>query len=147
MAAYQTTAVMPTRLPSLFVSHGAPTLALADSPAHHYLGQAAAAWPRPRAIVVVSAHQGNGDRRRPRHATAGDHARFLWLSRSALRARIPGTRSAALAATIATALTTAGLACELETARGYDHGAWIPLLLMYPQRTSRCAGRGVPGRR
>jgi 4,5-DOPA dioxygenase extradiol len=40
----------------LFLSHGAPTLPLEDVAARHFLGGLAATMPRPRAILVVSAH-------------------------------------------------------------------------------------------
>src|SRR5688572_19743510 len=45
-----------TAMPALFISHGAPTLAISDSPARHFLAQLGAQLPRPRAILVVSAH-------------------------------------------------------------------------------------------
>ncbi|MEO1574634.1 MAG: dioxygenase, partial [Pseudomonadota bacterium] len=45
-----------TALPALFVSHGAPTLALTQSPARRFLERLADRLPTPRAIVVVSAH-------------------------------------------------------------------------------------------
>ena len=43
-------------IPSIFVSHGAPTLPLEASPAHDFLSGLGAAIGRPRAILVVSAH-------------------------------------------------------------------------------------------
>ena len=43
-------------MPSLFVSHGAPTIALDISDAHRFLEKMAESVPTPRAILVVSAH-------------------------------------------------------------------------------------------
>jgi aromatic ring-opening dioxygenase catalytic subunit (LigB family) len=43
-------------LPSLFLSHGAPTLPLSDTPARTFLAQLGAMLERPKAILVVSAH-------------------------------------------------------------------------------------------
>src|SRR5688572_14563 len=45
-----------TTLPSLFISHGGPNLVLSDTPARHYLEQLSSLLPRPRAIVISSAH-------------------------------------------------------------------------------------------
>ncbi|NDC59581.1 MAG: dioxygenase, partial [Alphaproteobacteria bacterium] len=44
------------KMPVLFVSHGAPTIVIDESPARRFLEGYAAALPRPRAILVVSAH-------------------------------------------------------------------------------------------
>lgn len=43
-------------LPSLFVSHGAPTLPLDDCPARQFLSGLGQTLPRPNAILAVSAH-------------------------------------------------------------------------------------------
>ncbi len=43
-------------LPSLFISHGSPMLALTDTPARRFLASLPTLLPRPRAILVVSAH-------------------------------------------------------------------------------------------
>jgi 4,5-DOPA dioxygenase extradiol len=42
--------------PALFISHGSPDTAIADTQAAAWLRQMAADLPRPRAIVVASAH-------------------------------------------------------------------------------------------
>jgi hypothetical protein len=44
------------RLPTLFVSHGAPNLVLHNSEAKRFLAGFAADLPRPKAILVASAH-------------------------------------------------------------------------------------------
>jgi len=43
-------------MPSLFLSHGAPTLPLTDTPARSFLKQLGGRLPRPKAILVISAH-------------------------------------------------------------------------------------------
>lgn len=47
---------MPTRLPSLFLSHGSPMLAIEDSAAGRFLDGLGGQLPHPKAIVVASAH-------------------------------------------------------------------------------------------
>lgn len=45
------------RMPTLYVSHGSPNLALTpQTPAHKFLASVAADLPRPSAILMVSAH-------------------------------------------------------------------------------------------
>ncbi|HUB11060.1 MAG TPA: hypothetical protein VMB34_03810 [Acetobacteraceae bacterium] len=41
-------------LPSLFISHGSPMLALEPSPARDFLARLGGSLPRPRAIVVAT---------------------------------------------------------------------------------------------
>ena len=43
-------------MPSVFVSHGSPTLILENLPARDFLASLGALLPRPKAIVAVSAH-------------------------------------------------------------------------------------------
>jgi 4,5-DOPA dioxygenase extradiol len=43
-------------LPTLFISHGSPMLAIKDSPAHRFLRGLGKSLPRPTAIVLTSAH-------------------------------------------------------------------------------------------
>ena len=43
-------------IPAIFVSHGAPTLPLDPAPAREFLKGLGALFPRPKAILAVSAH-------------------------------------------------------------------------------------------
>lgn len=114
-------------LPAVFLSHGAPTLALQGGPAVDAWRALAAALPRPRAILVASAHW-----LRPRPtvgaapapAAIHDFGGFP-AALYALRYTPPGDPD--LAAQLATRL-----GAELDPARGLDHGAWVPLRAMYP---------------
>lgn len=120
-------------LPSLFLSHGAPTLPLTDTPARTFLEQIAATLPRPTAILVVSAHW---ETEQPTvnavdwNETIHDFYGFL---RPLYDMRYPAPGSPQLAAHVADLLDAAGFAAKIDRRRGLDHGAWVPLLLMYPQ--------------
>lgn len=120
-------------LPSLFVSHGAPTLAL-DA------GETGAAWrkladalPRPRAVLCVSAHWTTTApmvSAPSRNATIHD---FHGFPAPLYQITYPAPSDPALAERVARLLTDAGMATGIDRARGLDHGAWVPLRLMYPE--------------
>jgi 4,5-DOPA dioxygenase extradiol len=120
-------------LPALFLSHGAPTLPLTDTPARAFLQQAGASLERPQAILVISGHW---ETEVPtvnaveRNDTIHDFGGF---PRALYDLRYPAPGSPQLAARIAGLLQAAGFACNIDRKRGLDHGAWVPLLLMYPQ--------------
>ena len=114
-------------LPSLFISHGSPMMPLRDQPARDFLRGLGAQLPRPRAIVMASAHW---DTERPEVSAVAvnDTIHDFYGFPPALYALLyPAPGDTALAAEIA-----ASLGAELDRERGLDHGAWVPLLLMYP---------------
>ena len=114
-------------LPSLFVSHGAPSLPFDDVPARDFLRGLGRQIGKPRAILVVSAHwdtpapQANSVTRNDTIHDFGGFAPALY------DLRYPAPGDPALAGQVA-ALTGG----TLDTTRGLDHGAWVPLMLMYP---------------
>ncbi|MCE7028549.1 DODA-type extradiol aromatic ring-opening family dioxygenase [Jiella avicenniae] len=121
-------------LPTLFVSHGSPDIAIVETPATAFLRQLAATLPRPRAIVVASAHfeaEGRvfvtGDEHPETIHDFGGFARELY----AMRYAAPGDPE--LAGEIAADLASAGFSAAVAKDRGFDHGAWVPLILAYPQ--------------
>jgi 4,5-DOPA dioxygenase extradiol len=114
-------------LPSLFISHGSPMMPLRDQPARHFLSGLGAQLPRPRAIVVASAHW---DTERPEVSAVGINETihdFYGFPPQLYALRYPAPGDAELAADVAGLLGG-----ELDRERGLDHGAWVPLLLMYP---------------
>jgi 4,5-DOPA dioxygenase extradiol len=119
-------------LPTLFVSHGAPNLALQDVPARNFLEGLGASLPRPRAVACVTAHWETpksmvGAASHPK--TIHDFGRF---DDRLFQMHYPAPGDPALAEKISDLLCAAGLASGTDDARGLDHGVWIPLLLMYP---------------
>ncbi len=120
-------------LPSLFLSHGAPILPLTDAPARTFLAGFGGALERPKAIVVASAHWTTAQpavNAVERNETIHD---FYGFPRPLYDLRYTAPGSPALAGRVAGLLKGAGLACAIDDRRGLDHGAWVPLLLMYPK--------------
>ena len=119
-------------LPSLFVSHGSPTLPFDDCPARDFLRGLGARLPRPSAILAVSAHW---DTAAPslnavaRNGTIHDFTGFPHALHE-LSYLAPG--APALAERTAELLNRSGLRVQIDRTRGLDHGAWVPLMLMYP---------------
>lgn len=121
------------RLPTLFISHGAPTLALEQGADAQFLAALPARFAVPRAVLVVSAHWQAaqpviGCAAQP--VTMHDFSGFP-APLSALHYPAHGSRE--LAGELAAALDTAGIAYAVDDMRGLDHGAWVPLKHMWPE--------------
>jgi len=124
---------MTTQQPALFISHGAPTLPLEDSPTRHFLEQLGKDLPRPRAIVVVSAHWESTLPTVNLAANPGTMYDFGGFPSILYTLRYPASTDMALAADVLDLLRQAGLKVGTTDQRDLDHGMWTPLMLMYPQ--------------
>lgn len=134
-------------LPSLFVSHGAPTLVLEDIPARRFLEGLGQRLPRPRAILCVSAHWETGIPTVSAAAAPETIHDFHGFPEELYRLRYPAPGAPALADRVRALLHAAGLDCLKEEGRGLDHGAWAPLMLIYPAADIPAAQLSVqPGR-
>ncbi len=118
--------------PALFVPHGAPTFALRPGAAGAALVTKAASMDLPRAIIIVSAHWdtavptvGFADRPETIHDFWGFPAELYEI-------RYPATGCREAADEVVNALIAAGLPVDRDESRGLDHGAWVPLRLMFP---------------
>ncbi len=121
-----------TTMPSLFVSHGAPTFAIEPGLAGARLSALGKALSTPRVIVVVSPHwmtQGIEITATDRPETVHDFGGF---PRVLYTLQYPAPGSPELAARVQQQLQSQGIAARLDTRRGLDHGAWVPLLHLYP---------------
>jgi 4,5-DOPA dioxygenase extradiol len=118
--------------PALFVPHGAPTFALRPGAAGAALTAVAAALPLPRAIIIVSAHWDTavptvGFAERPE--TIHD---FWGFPDELYQIRYPATGCPEASREVVAAITKAGLPVASDATQGLDHGAWVPLRLMFP---------------
>ncbi len=118
--------------PSLFVSHGSPTLALEDCPARRFLTDYGKDLGRPKAILVISAHYDQ-----PRAAvTSGSNPPTIYdfgnFAEELFTLTYPAPGDPAMARRIAALLEQDGIDVQEDEGRGFDHGAWVPLILLYP---------------
>jgi 4,5-DOPA dioxygenase extradiol len=119
--------------PALFVSHGAPSVALDDDAYTRALGAWARGRPRPRAVVVLSAH---AEARGPVRVNAGSEPVLIYdfygFPAPLYDLRYPAPGAPDHAREVAGALAAAGLEPVVDAQRGWDHGVWVPLRLLYP---------------
>ncbi len=133
-------------LPSLFISHGSPMLALDPGASGPALARLAAELPRPKAIVIVSAHWESQDLRvssNPRPETWHDFGGF---PKELFAVQYPAPGEPTLAAEVAALLNADGLPTRLDDQRPFDHGVWVPLSLMYPQADIPVVQVSLPSR-
>lgn len=117
------------RQPVVFVSHGAPDVLLKSSDVVRRWEAIGRALPEPRAILAISAHW---ETRVPTASLAGAPATlhdFSGFAPELQRLQYPAPGAPALAERAAQLLGAA----DLHPSRGLDHGAWVPLLAMFPQ--------------
>jgi len=122
----------PGHLPTLFVSHGAPTFALAPGRAGPQLGALGRQLPRPEAVLVVSPHWMTPQ---PRVATtARPHTihDFGGFDPKLYDLTYPAAGHPTLAAQALATLRDHGWAAQADERQGLDHGTWVPLMHLYP---------------
>ncbi|WP_354639263.1 dioxygenase [Kitasatospora camelliae] len=121
----------PERMPALYLSHGAPPLA--DDPV--WPGQLAA-WsadlPRPKAVLMVSAHWEEAPLAVGATTTAPLVYDFWGFPEHYYRVRYAAPGAPALAESVRKLLRTAGTPVQDIPDRGLDHGAYVPLVEMFP---------------
>ena len=120
-------------LPSVFISHGSPMHALEAGPAGIAWGALGKRLGKPQAILIASAHW---DTHVPmvtgaaRPETIHD---FSGFPEALYRIRYTAPGAPKVAARAQALLKDAGFTAAIDGMRGLDHGAWAPLLYMYPQ--------------
>src|SRR5262245_59750443 len=124
---------MACKFAPIFASHGAPTLVLEDHEARHFLSRLGAELGQPKAILCVSAHwqtQEPAVSTAERPETIHD---FYGFPEALYRLRYPASGAPDLARRAAALLRSSGIPCAEDPRRGLDHGAWAPLMLIYPK--------------
>ncbi|VVQ15250.1 4,5-DOPA dioxygenase extradiol [Pseudomonas fluorescens] len=119
--------------PSLYISHGSPMLALEPGASGPALARLAAEIPKPKAIVIVSAHWESNEllvSGNPQPETWHDFGGF---PKALFEVQYPAPGDPRLAAEVAELLKTDGFPARIDSNRPFDHGVWVPLSLMYPQ--------------
>lgn len=124
---------MNTPLPTLFVSHGSPMLAIEPGTTGAALARMGADLPRPQALLVVSPHWMTSTLHitaRAQHHAIHDFGGFPEVLYTL---DYPAPGAPVVAQQVQQCLQDAGYEVSLDTNRSLDHGAWVPLRWMYPQ--------------
>lgn len=122
----------PTLLPTLFISHGSPMFALQPGEAGAQLARLGERLPRPRAVLVMSPHwmtRGPEVLAGRRPETVHDFGGF---PRELYALSYPAPGAPEVAAEVIALLAAAGLDARANETVGLDHGAWVPLMHLYP---------------
>jgi 4,5-DOPA dioxygenase extradiol len=118
---------------SLFVSHGAPNLVLHPSEARSFMQSWGLGDEMPRAILVVSAHFNAAAPTLTADARPDMIYDFGGFEPELRDLVYPAPGSPEVAQEAARLLEAAGFGPLTVTGRGFDHGTWVPLMLMRPQ--------------
>jgi len=124
---------MSEYFPPLFLSHGAPNMALHDTPVRDFMRSLSKQYQKPDAIIAISAHfetSGTAVVSDPNPEMIYD---FQGFESELHEANYPAKGHSDLAREVLELLEKASInVVDLEK-RGFDHGTWVPLSLVYPQ--------------
>jgi len=125
--------VMSDRQPTLFISHGAPSILFDPGPASDFLVSLGTSLPRPQAILCVSAHWTTATPQVTASAAPTMIYDFGGFSEDLYRVIYPAPGNPLLAERVELLLEEQGITVGRDSERGLDHGAWVPLKLIYPK--------------
>jgi 4,5-DOPA dioxygenase extradiol len=121
---------MSACMPVVFVSHGAPDVLLNAPDTVDRWREITLRIPQPSAILVISVHW-EGTRATASSSVLPDTIHdFSGFSEELYRIQYPAPGAPGLAVRVVKLL--AGVNAGLDQGRGLDHGAWVPLSVMYP---------------
>lgn len=123
-------------MPILFVAHGGGPLPLLNDPSHQqhraFLTTIASQLPLPKAILLITAHWESHEVALASSQTPGMLYDYSGFPAESYRYKYPAPGAPELALQVQQLLQTQGLPCRLDEERGFDHGTFVPLMLMYP---------------
>lgn len=133
---------MRTKPSVLFLSHGGGPLPLLGDEGHQEmvecLKKIAATLKKPKAIIVVSAHW----EEKAAAITAGANPSLIYdyygFPEEAYDIEYPCPGEPILAGQIHKVLENIGIEARLDAQRGFDHGLFVPLKIMYPDADIPC---------
>ncbi len=124
-------------MPILYLPHGGGPMPLLDEPGHQdltaFLKSVHKQLPTPKAILMISAHWES-------HIAAISSALqpqmiydYGGFPAACYKYQYPAPGEPSLAQNVADLLRAHDIHCNLDQHRGYDHGTFVPLMLMYPE--------------
>ena len=141
-----------TKLPTLFLSHGGGPMFFVDAPKNSNFYQFSknskyAQWFKnlnkqlnlpitPKSILIISAHWDTSPIQIYGHSLEkppGMFYDYYGFPPETYELKYPAPSNPELALKIKKLLDEANISSEINTERGFDHGAFVPLLLLYPE--------------
>ena len=119
-------------MPSLFIAHGAPLLAIENNEYTQFLTELGKDMPRPKAIVLFSAHWESRAQKVSKVDTYNTIYDFGGFPPELYQIQYPAQGDQQISNEIQELFKENGVPFEVETERGLDHGAWVVLRLLYP---------------
>jgi 4,5-DOPA dioxygenase extradiol len=133
-----------TAMPVIFAAHGAP-MVLEDAGWMGELTAWAQAMPRPQSVLVISAHWDERPATLGATTTAPLLYDFFGFPERFYQTRYPSPGAPALAARVRELLGQRGIPFAEDPQRGLDHGAYVPLVAMYPAADVPVLQLSMPG--
>lgn len=124
---------MTSRMPVVFVSHGAPDTLLKAPDTVGCWREIGQRIPQPKGILVVSAHWESSVPTVSLAATPATIHDFSGFPPELYQMQYPAPGAPALAERTVSLLSAAGIPAARHPSRGLDHGAWVPLSVMFAQ--------------
>ncbi len=126
----------------LYIPHGGGPLPLLHDPGHHdladFLKHLAPTLGRPEAIVVISAHWEEDIAT----LTGGEHPDLIYdysgFPEAAYHIRYPAPGHPRLAERMQHLLQDSDISARLDNRRGFDHGMFVPLKILFPNANIPC---------
>lgn len=119
-------------MPSLFIAHGAPSLALEENAYTEFLQELGQTLPKPKAIVLFSAHWEATTQQVSSVAEYETIYDFGGFQPELYQIKYPAQGHAETTAEVERLFMEAGIPVQADDIRGLDHGAWVVLRLLFP---------------
>ena len=133
---------IPAQPAAVFISHGGGPLPVLGDAGHdemvQHLGEIAAAMQKPSAIVVISAHWEESEATITAHPNPPIIYDYYGFPPESYSLEYPAPGAPELAARLANGMAAQAIDVRLDRDRGFDHGLYIPLMLMYPDADIPC---------
>ncbi|MCW8879848.1 MAG: dioxygenase [Kangiellaceae bacterium] len=126
----------------IYLSHGGGPLPLLGDPAHKPLIETlqlcAQPIPKPDTIVIFSAHWETNSVEITSATEPSLIYDYFGFAEESYSIRYPAKSNPRLAGEMANTISASGISVSLNETRGFDHGMFVPLKIMYPQADIPC---------
>jgi 4,5-DOPA dioxygenase extradiol len=118
---------------TVFISHGPPTLILEDIPARDFLKGLGSNYKDVKAVLCISAHWITSKPTVNAVENLETIHDFYGFPPELYKLEYPANGDIEMAQRTADLINDSGVSCDIDYHRGLDHGAWVPMMLMFPE--------------